>query len=409
MRRLGISISADAVRAVLVRAGRVVWHAHAVIDEQEGVRPALDRLLSRVPRSRWGGTSVRVALGLAYSQVKRIEGLPAARQTKVLDRIVAENADAFFLRVGASTLPTRVERLGDGSIVAGALDSAIVEIVLAGLRRRRLSPRFFLPFGVAMSHAIPVGLWRISDGGRSLELDTIEGGTLRDCRHGDPAAGDAIAPPVAPALASIGAGAPGFTAAYGAAISPPRAQFMWIPAPNPTRVRTRERARVVAASTGFVLAMSAALIARGAHASRVTATASTALASFRDAEIDAARVDAELRKVTAELSRLQEFDASRGRMMLLLGALSEAIPDSTALVSLRVDSIEGNFVALTPRAANVLPPLFDLPGVIAPRIVGSVTRETQNGATVERASIRFRRARNGVARAPVASSRRDAR
>jgi hypothetical protein len=370
---------------------------------------ALDRLLSRVPQARWGRTSLRVAIGPAHSHVKRIEGLPPVRQTKLLDRLVAENADALFVRIGARTLTTRVERLADGSVLAATLDAAIVEDVLAASRRRHLSPSFVLPFSAAVSHAIPAGAWRISDGRRSLELTTIGTGVLQDCRRAVASPSGAGAPPVPPLLASLGAGALASMAAYGAAIAPTYAPFAWTPPPNPVRVKSLERARVVAASALFLLATSAALFARGARASRVAAIASAALASYHHSEIDAARVDAELRRATAELNRLREFDATRGRMTLLLGKLSEALPDSTAVVSLRVDSLEGSFVTLTPHAANLLPPLFDLAGVIAPRIVGSVTREAQNGATVERASIRFRRVPSGVARAPVVSARGDVR
>jgi hypothetical protein len=409
VRRLGISVSADTVRAVLVSAGRVVWHSEATIDERTGTSAALDRLLSRVPRTRWRRTSVRVAIGLAHSHVKRIEGLPPARQTKLLDRIVSENAEALFLRVGTRTLTTRVERLADGSVLAAALDAAIVDDALAACRRRRLSPSVFLPHTAAVSHAIPAGAWRISDSGRSVELTTVEGPILQDCRRGVGAASDALVPPVPPPLTSIGAGALASMAAYGAALWPPRAPFAWTPGPSPTRVRSFERARVLAASIAFLAATSAALFARGARASRTARAATTVLATFRTAEIEAARIDAELRQVTTELNRLREFDGTRGRVTLLLGTLSEALPDSTAVVSLHVDSLEGSFVALTPHAAAVLPPLFELAGVIAPRIVGSVTRETQNGASVERASIRFRRVRTGVTRAPAVSSRGDGR
>jgi hypothetical protein len=60
-------------------------------------------------------------------------------------------------------------------------------------------------------------------------------------------------------------------------------------------------------------------------------------------------------------------------------------------VSLRLDSLEGNLIVLAAHAADVLPQLADLTGAVAPRIMGSVTREVQGGAHVKRAAIRFRR------------------
>ena len=78
-------------------------------------------------------------------------------------------------------------------------------------------------------------------------------------------------------------------------------------------------------------------------------------------------------------------------MTLLLAALAREIPDSTALITLRLDSLEGSVTTITTQAADVLPQLTDIPGIVAPRIVGSITKETTAGAPLERATIRFRR------------------
>ena len=192
----------------------------------------------------------------------------------------------------------------------------------------------------------------------------------------------------------LGLDGPELIAPFGAAVAPTRALFTWRPPPDPARVRALNAARVAAASLLLVVSAGAALLARGVHADRVAAAATNELTLFRLSAAKAARVDEELRRTTAELDRVHQFAATRGRTTALLGALGEALPDSTALVSLRVDTLEGNLVVLAPHAASVLPALFDVPGIVAPRIVGSVTREVQGPARVERASIRFRRRRN---------------
>lgn len=396
--RLGISISSDAVRGLLVRSGRVAWHARISI-EGEPAGAVLERLLSDVPSKFAGRGAVRVTLGVAHSHVKRLEGLPRTRHPRLLARVVRENADAFFPRLGVRTLVTDVDRRLDGSIWAAALDGALVDEVIGVLRRRRLTTDGVMPFAAAVAHVVRAGVWCVSDAGIELELSTLPSGAIGACRRGhsgSPAARNA-APPVS-ALRSLGSVAPEFIGAYGAAIAPARAPFTWRPARDPVRARALDVARGAAASLLFIAATGAALFARGIHAARITAAATDELSAIRDSQVAAARVDAELRRATTDLDRIRQFDAARGRLTLLLGALSEALPDSTALVSLRVDTLEGSLVALAPRAAAVLPPLFDLTGVIAPRIVGSVTREVQGGARVERASIRFRRVTAGQAR-----------
>lgn len=386
---LGVSVSDDAIRGVLVRAGRVTWHGVAeVVGEaraDERIATALDRLLSDVPRRRIGWFRVRVALGLSHSQVKRIDGLPSVRQAKLVNRVLKENPDAFFLRVGGRTLVTDVERRADGSAWAAALDGTLVDVVLDVLRRRHLSLDAILPFVAAVGRVVPAGTWQFSDGGRDVVLTTIEGALIQACRGGR------SEPPAIGALGALGPDAPRFAAAYGSAIGPSRASFSWIPERNPARVRLFDTLVAAAASALLVATIGAAVAARGVHATRVATAALAELTAFRDAEIEAARVGADLRRTTTDLDRIRQFEMTRGRVTMLLGALSETLPDSTALTSLRVDTLEASFVALAPRAAEVLPALVGVPGAIGQRIVGSVTRELQSGARLERASFRFRR------------------
>jgi hypothetical protein len=399
VRRVGILVSSDAVRALVVRSGRVTWHAHAAIGEKERAGPALERVLSNLPRARIGRTTVRVAFGLAHSDVKRIEGLPRARHPKILNRLVKENADAFFLRLGARTLVADVALRSDESTWAAAFDAPLVDEVLGTLRGRRLAAAGVMSFAEAVSHAVPSGTWCVRDGGVALELTTIEGPVIESRRRG---LGQVDTPDVrVAALDALGPDGSELIAPFGAAVAPTRALFKWRPAPDPARARTLNAARVAAASLLLILSAGAALFARGVHADRLATAATNELATFHLSAAASARVDAELRRTTAELDRVHQFAATRGRTIALLAALSEALPDSTALVSLRVDTLEGNVVVLAPHAATVLPALFDVPGIFVPRIVGSVTREVQGTARVERASIRFRRRSN----IPVAASR----
>lgn len=391
--RLGVSISSNAVRGVLVRAGRVVWSGRTTIGDKERVSAALERLLADSKLARAQRARVCLALGLAHSHVKGIEGLPPVRHTKLISRIVKESPDAFFVRVGGRTVVSDVEIRSDGSTWAAALDSGLIDEALAVLRRRNLRVTRVLPFAAAVSHVVPVGTWCLADDALEVELTTIERGIIQDCRRRMPAVAGGETRPSVDALDALGTGASEFMAAYGAAVAPPRAAFTWRPAPDPARVRRFDMLRVAAASLVLIASLGGALVARGAHATLAAAAASAQLSSLHDSQIDAARTDAELRRTTAELDRIRQFDATRGRMTLLLGALSEALPDSTAVISLRVDTLDASLIVLAPNAAEILPELLDLPGVIAPRIIGSVTREALGGVRVERASIRFRRSR----------------
>ncbi len=78
-------------------------------------------------------------------------------------------------------------------------------------------------------------------------------------------------------------------------------------------------------------------------------------------------------------------------MVPLLGAIGDALPDSTAIVSLRVDSASGSMTVVSSAAARVLPALEELSGIAGAALAGSVSRENMGGARVQRVAIRFRR------------------
>jgi len=115
------------------------------------------------------------------------------------------------------------------------------------------------------------------------------------------------------------------------------------------------------------------------------------LAALRASQTEVARAQGELRRVATTLDRVERFREQRGKITMLIGAISEALPESTALVTLRLDTLEGNFVALTPHAADILSQLADVPDIVQPKIVGSLTKETMGAVQLERATVRFKR------------------
>jgi hypothetical protein len=98
----------------------------------------------------------------------------------------------------------------------------------------------------------------------------------------------------------------------------------------------------------------------------------------------------ELRRTTATLGEVAAFDGGRRSATLLLADLTRALPDSSAIAAIRVDTAGGTLVALTPRAATVLSGIERVPGIVAPEIPGPVTREAVRGRELERLTVRFR-------------------
>jgi hypothetical protein len=149
--------------------------------------------------------------------------------------------------------------------------------------------------------------------------------------------------------------------------------------------------RLGVAGAALVLSATAAVVAPGIRASVDVAT-TMRFAERRDAvRVEAERIESELRNVTAALDRVDRFVSRRDDIPLLLAELGRTLPDSSALLGLRIDSVEMSLSVLTPHAADVIVELANAERVVSPRIVGSVVRDAGARTPLERATIRFRR------------------
>jgi hypothetical protein len=96
----------------------------------------------------------------------------------------------------------------------------------------------------------------------------------------------------------------------------------------------------------------------------------------------AIRAEQEIARELGLLRELSDFGESAISPTLTLAALTSAVEAPTTFVSLRIDSLGGTLVALTPRAATLLEMLADVPQLTSPSIVGAVTSEARTPAPV---------------------------
>jgi hypothetical protein len=339
------------------------------------------------PRSR-----VSVVLSPAWVQVKQLCGLPSMKSPKLANQLLRENQQSFFMWTGAPRLVADIHIAKDGTCWGAAYDADVVAAVVAALRYKR-KPIAKLGSGLVAIAASTPGALSWTDGVDAFQLDGDASG-LRRAERVEVGAARVDPPRVPERLAALGEAVERFTDAHAAALAPRRRLSLMLRV-EPSRDRERARSfahRTIAAG----LAASAALFAGagpGFRATRVEQSMNLELGAHRQAGLEIARDEAELKRATQTLDRLEEFRRERGQMTRILGALSQAIPESTAMLSFHVDSAEGGFTAIAPHAADILPELAVENLIVSPRIVGSVTRETIGGVQLERAAFRFARPR----------------
>jgi Tfp pilus assembly protein PilN len=387
---LGVAVGAGEVRAVLVRRGVVQWHASEPFAGLGALATALRTLLARAPRLSIG-TRVTVVISPAWVQVKSLSGLPSLKPARLASQLLRENQQAFFLWKGTSALIADIQRLKDGTAWGAAFDRDVIDELTRAFRVARIGVRCVAPAVVAIVAALPNRVTPWSDGDDWFELEGDRDGLRRVERIASNAPHVVTQRP-AP-LARLGDAAAGFLDAYAAAVAPRTLALAW--RVQSDEARSRVLARVCNVGLAGVLTAATAFVAfgPGIRARSFGRAADRELARNRVVQIELAHNESELRRVTQMLNRIESFRADRGRVTRVLGELAQSIPESTAMLTFHVDSVEGAFTAIAPHVADVLPELESIREVAVPRIVGSVTREVLAGVHVERASFRFRRSR----------------
>jgi hypothetical protein len=387
---IGIGIGRESVRAVALRAGRIAW----ALERPRGAEPlarTIEQILADAPVARWRRPRVIAAVGPAHAQTKRLVGLPPVSGREQLAEIVRASASRFFLRNGVP-LVTTWRRCEDGTPWGAAVEQPVLDAVESACRARRVKLTAIVPT-VSVLGRVADGatggnvFWR--DGEVCVELAFESGELMTVRRTSAPTSAATVQNAQFAALDVLGPDGSRFADALGAARSRPEAILAWRDRPD-LGARTGPRWRLVLAVLAILLAGAAWLAAPGVTARFLEQSARTRLAKLAPLRRDVTFAEREFNKLTGALAEVAAFDGARYAMTPLLADLTRALPDESALVTLRLARNEGNLVAVTPRAAAVLTTLEAIPGIDAAEIMGPVTREVLGGKTLERVTVRFR-------------------
>jgi hypothetical protein len=385
---LGIAVGAERIRAVVLRSGRIAAATEAEVRPGEPLERAVAELVAAAPLPRFPRPRVVVALGPAHAQTRRLSGLPALDDPRLLAQVVREGAGKFFLGNGTPLATTGVRPVAPGTAWAAALDERVVRQVEAGCRTAGVRVERFVPAVAVLGRGLAAGTVLWPDGDAVAEV-RLRDGELEGVRRLAAAAAPAgTAPEVLPPLARLGEQGWRFADAYGAAALPGWEPMVLRPGGGAEPPLPAWRLAVPAAALAAALLFAAA--APGLRALAAEEEAMGRVAALREQRRAAAEVERELERVSAALGEAAAFGANGYSPTLLLADLTAALPAGSALVAFRADTAGGSLVALAPRAAAVVQPLEGVPGIVSPEIVGPVTRETSAGRPVERVGIRFR-------------------
>jgi hypothetical protein len=388
--RLGLAIRNDTVGAVALHGESIAWAASAPFEGTAGLESVIADLLGRAGPQRWRRTRVTVAIGPSRCQTRQISGLPPLRDARVASSLVRENVGRFFLRNGVALTAGLAVSARDGAWWCAAFEEPVVDALRTVCHRGGVRLEGMVPTITVLPAAIQGAAitWRdgpVTIGARYADTRLTEARRL--------VAGAAYeAVEVCGALSALGPEAAAYADAYAAAVT---SSFQGLPALLPDAVarsgdvpRWRFAAALVSASAAVTMAVGAPGLAATYSAVR--------------SERESKRLEIEARGTLEDAGELVQFRAAlteyagltvsaRSSASRLLAEFATALPDSSAIVSFRIDSTGGQVALLAPLAATVLSRLERARIVGNQQIVGPITREKVDGQERERVTLRFDR------------------
>lgn len=374
----------------MVQRGVITWSASTSIADGEPLGTAILRLLAEVPRRRWSRLRAVATVGPSAAQVKRLVGLPPLADRDELTRLISASVGRFFLRNGIPLRITDLRIADQDEVWAGAVETPHVDEIRGALSDLGIEFMAVLPTASVLGHATMASDTAISwhDADVCAETTYKNGEVVHARRIRRERASVEPLPPLRDPLDSLGDAAACFADAYAAAVVPLTAREIVKPA-TPTG-GIRGRARVAAAAGLLVVGLAGVFTTPGLAARRETTRAEQRIRVLRErgAEVHAARQS--LLRSSNMLRHVADHGARRRSMTQLLAALAVATPESTAIVSLRVDSGAVNIIAVARNGPAVLPALTRFPEFAEAAIAAPVVRETVGAMELERVVVRFK-------------------
>jgi hypothetical protein len=379
-RVLGMSVGGEMVRAVLVEGGTIAWAGQA---------PYSDDLAAVIGHlAGESGKAVRrarVVLERDVVQLRTLDPVPPLKPL-ALRRYVALEASRVFRKNGAPMVTDGIRVAGEtGDVLwAAAAEEPLLSGILAGSAEAGLTVESIGPAAdvlpASLAHRPLTGDIAFPNGVTIEVLAVDAEGTWRS-RMVRGSAGEAPEDWWAPPLGRLGADAPYFAAAYGAAVALPRLE-LW---PGESRAaRAREvRRRVLRLATA---GLSLWLLASAVYVGRLFATlhSSTqyldAVSSRLDSALSARR---DLDAGRGTLATMAAAERTRSHQLGLLAGVTAALGDSAYLVTYQVGT-DGvvRLSGYAPSAARVLAALERAGALRRSQLEGPVTRETTAGNRV---------------------------
>jgi hypothetical protein len=320
--------------------------------------------------------------------MKHLANLPLTSDRSVLERVVMEGAETFFLRNGSPLITSRVRVVAPGEVWAAAFERNDVESIVGACRSFGIRPRAIVPSVTVLGCLMQGDMMAWIDGPVTAEIG-VQRGAIISLRRFPTALAERLSASVAASVRVPRELTSDYADAYGAAVHGERVTLSCLPQRAAEIGGDRvSRRRSLFAMSAPVIATVLALLAPVVAANRASARAAAQLAELSALRTRAIQAQRELVLYNSMLAELRAFSNSSVSSVNLLSEVTHALPTSLSLASLTLDTTEARLVVAGTRASEALAALDRAPLLVSPEIVGPITRELIGEEERERATVR---------------------
>lgn len=396
--RIGLYIGMDRLACVVLTRNRVVWHSARERSVDLPLSADLDDMLGELRPGRLARPALFATLGPALAQVKQLRGLPPVESPRVLKQLIEGSPSRFFLAAETTPIVATPMKTGGGWWAAVA-DAAAVSAIATLCARRSWRAGGTSPLAMVLKEALAPEVeaesitWRDGDADIKAHYAKRQLISISRTRRVSDSALESHAE-LAPALMGLGnqawqhAGA--YAAARAGAAAPLQLHQRREDEANPRHV-VRRGLTVAAVLVGLVVI----LAAPGTVAARVRAQNEHIMEGLKSSAAAVARDRYATQQVDGALRQVRAFAATRRLVTPLLSSLSTQLPESTAIINLRVDTLGGTVVTLSPLGTAIVAAVGNTPDVDGLQLSAPITREQVGPIELQRMAVRFRFKRTG--------------
>jgi hypothetical protein len=374
--RIGFEVTPESVGAVIVRGGTVKWSVTEAIGDGETASAVIERilpaLLEMLPSPPWPRPRAWIAIDDPCSSVKTIRGLPPITDARALAQVIAATPERFFLGVTSGLVTTGIRVTEPGTGEAAAFEAGMLEALCATCAAAGVQVALVAPAEIAVA-ALP----------HEEVVDSTVNSAASAC-----------------------------LSARAATLLSREEPVVVRPSRRDAQTSSRYSRRLAIASAVAMLSLMAAVLTPTLIAMRTQAAARRVISSLALRRAKALLAERDMNGMTAAIATVESFEQHRLSKTLLLSQLTQALPATAVVTTLKIDTAGITLVALAPHAAAVVQGVGELPGASKVEMLGPVTRESQSGlpmvGQVEQVTVRFRMAPDRtVARRPLVAKARD--